>query len=192
MNTQEYIAKIIIVGEPGVGKSALLSVYFDNNYPSSYNTTIGVDFRTSIISLDEKNIKLQVWDTAGQERFRSITTSYYRGVHAIIMVFDITNMLSFQRLEKWISEIEKYVQRDKCYIILAGNKVDDIHKDHVPQDKIDEFVSKYNIDYQSISVKHNYHVETVFSKIISNIDLSSIKKQEYPRLEERRKKSRCC
>src|SRR5271154_3229460 len=118
----DYIMKLIIVGDSGVGKSTLLKMYCDHEFSESYISTIGVDFKIKTIQVNDKLIKLQIWDTAGQERFRSITNSYYNGTHAIMLVFDLTDVNSFNRLPKWLEEIDKYMTGKTHKIILIGNK----------------------------------------------------------------------
>ncbi|KAK1071653.1 ras GTPase, partial [Friedmanniomyces endolithicus] len=91
----DYLFKLLLIGDSGVGKSCLLLRFADDTYTESYISTIGVDFKIRTIELDGKTVKLQIWDTAGQERFRTITSSYYRGAHCICVVYDVTDMDSF-------------------------------------------------------------------------------------------------
>src|SRR5437870_2332915 len=102
----DYVFKIILIGDSGVGKSSILYRLSDDKF-SDVTSTIGVDYKTKIMNIDNKNIKLMIWDTAGQERFRAITSSYYRNVHGAILVYDITNRESFNNLHKWITAIEQ-------------------------------------------------------------------------------------
>ena len=115
--------KLVLIGDSGVGKSCLLLRFADDTYTESHISTIGVDFKIRTIQLDGKTIKLQIWDTAGQERFRTISSTYYRGAHGIIVVYDITNMDSFKNVKRWLTEIDKYA-RDNVSKLLVGNKMD--------------------------------------------------------------------
>lgn len=92
---------------PGVGKSCLLLRFADNTFSGSYITTIGVDFKIRTLEINGERVKLQIWDTAGQERFRTITSTYYRGTHGVIVVYDVTNGESFANVKRWLHEIEQ-------------------------------------------------------------------------------------
>jgi len=96
----DYLFKLVLIGDSGVGKSCLLLRFADDNFTDSYISTIGVDFRFRTITIDKKTVKLQIWDTAGQERFRTITSAYYRGADGIIMVYDVTSSESFDHVEE--------------------------------------------------------------------------------------------
>merc|ERR1711912_135464 len=106
------MGKLLLIGDSGVGKSCLLLRFAEEQFTESYISTIGVDFKIRTIELEGKTIKLQIWDTAGQERFRTISSTYYRGAHGIIVVYDVTNAESFNNAPRWISEIEKYAREN--------------------------------------------------------------------------------
>jgi len=119
----DYLFILVLIGDSGVGKSCLLLRFADDKWTDSYISTIGVDFKIRTVQLDGKNIKLQIWDTAGQERFRTISSTYYRGAHGIIVVYDITNRESFNNVKRWLKEIDKYA-RENVNKLLVGNKAD--------------------------------------------------------------------
>ncbi|KAJ0442944.1 putative small GTP-binding protein [Helianthus annuus] len=115
-NEYDYLFKLLLIGDSSVGKSCLLLRFSDDSYVDSYISTIGVDFKIRTAEQDGKTMKLQIWDTAGQERFRTITSSYYRGAHGIIME-------SFNNVKQWLSEIDRYANESVCKL-LVGNKCD--------------------------------------------------------------------
>ena len=102
----DYRFTLLLIGDPGVGKSDLLLRFADDTYTEAYISTIGVDFKVRTVELDGKKIKLQIWDTAGQERFRTIISNYYRSAHGIIIVYDVTDEDSFMHVSNWLKEIE--------------------------------------------------------------------------------------
>eukprot|EP01083_Nonionella_stella_P172877 594594_1 len=104
----DYLLKVVMVGDSGVGKSSLLKRFANRDFTGDYISTIGVDFEIKTLEIDGKTVKLQIWDTAGQERFRTITSSYYRGAHGIIIVYDITDKESFDNVRQWLFEIDRY------------------------------------------------------------------------------------
>lgn len=118
----DYLFKLLLIGDSGVGKSCLLLRFADDTYTQSYISTIGVDFKIRTLGIDDKTVKLQIWDTAGQERFRTITSSYYRGAHGIIIVYDVTDRESFTNVRHWIHEIDKYAADGVKKLLVSGGK----------------------------------------------------------------------
>jgi Ras-related protein Rab-1A len=119
----DFLMKVVMIGDSGCGKSSLLKRFTHDEFVGSYISTIGVDFEVRTMNIDSKTVKLQCWDTAGQDRFRTITTSYYRGAQAIVIVFDVTNMESFRAVPRWLDEVRRYATKDVDIVILA-NKCD--------------------------------------------------------------------
>jgi Ras-related protein Rab-1A len=166
----DYIAKILLVGNVGAGKSCLLSRYCDNEFNIVHQTTIGVDFKVRTIELDSgKVVKMQIWDTAGQERFRTITTSYYRGAHGVFIVFDLTNEASFAEVEKWNDEINSYTPYPIPKIVI-GNKLDLPRV--VTYDRAKSFADALGLEYVETSAKYPQQgcdLNNVFSRLCQDI-----------------------
>jgi len=161
----EHLAKVVVIGSTGVGKSALLLRYVDNDFYDSYISTIGVDFKIkTLTSSGGKLLRLQLWDTGGQERFRSIVSSYYRGAHAILLVYDITNYESFTDLATWLAEIQKY-NTSAPLIYVIGNKIDLEKRRVVPVKKAQEFCKSHDFKHVEVSAKSGDNVDAIFEEI---------------------------
>merc|ERR1712167_536481 len=164
----DYLFKLLLIGDSGVGKSCLLLRFADDTYQESYISTIGVDFKIRTIQLEGKTIKLQIWDTAGQERFRTITSSYYRGAHGIIVVYDITDADSFSNVKQWLEEIQRYAC-EGVNKLLVGNKCDLGPKRAVEKKTAEDFANKLSIPFLETSAKNNNNVEAAFMTMASEI-----------------------
>lgn len=165
----DYLVKLLLIGDSGVGKSCLLLRFSDDSFTTSFITTIGIDFKIRTIELDGKRIKLQIWDTAGQERFRTITTAYYRGAMGILLVYDVTDESSFNNIRNWIRNIEQHAS-DNVNKILVGNKADmDESKRAVPTSQGQALADEYGIKFFETSAKTNFNVEQVFFSIARDI-----------------------
>jgi Ras-related protein Rab-1A len=164
----DYLFKLLLIGDSGVGKSCLLLRFADDTYTDSYISTIGVDFKIRTVDLDTKTIKLQIWDTAGQERFRTITSSYYRGAHGIIIVYDITDKESFENVRQWLFEIDRYASENVCKL-LVGNKSDLANKRQVEFETAKGFADELNIPFLETSAKNATNVEQAFLTMAAQI-----------------------
>jgi len=157
----DYLFKLVLIGDSGVGKSCLLLRFADDNFTDSYISTIGVDFRFRTITIEKKTVKLQIWDTAGQERFRTITSAYYRGADGIIMVYDVTSSESFDHVEEWLSEVDRYANENTSKL-LVGNKADLIEEKQVPEETAQRFADKLGISFLETSAKTSTNVDAAF------------------------------
>jgi Ras-related protein Rab-1A len=164
----DYVFKLVLIGDSGVGKSCLLLRFADDTYTESHISTIGVDFKIRTIQLDGKTIKLQIWDTAGQERFRTITSSYYRGAHGIIVVYDTTDSETFEHVKTWLHEIERYAS-ENVNKLLVGNKSDLTTKRQVETEAAKEFADSANIPFLETSAKNATNVEDAFMTMAGEI-----------------------
>jgi len=169
MNAEyDFLFKLLLIGDSGVGKSCLLLRFADDTYTESYISTIGVDFKIRTVELDGKTIKLQIWDTAGQERFRTITSSYYRGAHGIIVVYDVTDLDSFNNVKLWLHEIDRYAS-DNVNKLLVGNKSDLSSKRAVTFEQGKEFADSLGIEFVETSAKISTNVEKAFMAMSAQI-----------------------
>lgn len=163
----DHLFKLLIIGDSGVGKSSLLIRFSDNTFSGSYITTIGVDFKIRTVVINGERVKLQIWDTAGQERFRTITNTYYRGTHGVIVVYDVTNGESFANVKRWLQEIESNC--DVVNKVLVGNKNDDPNRKVVITEDSDRFAKQMDIQLFETSAKDNLNVEEMFLAITEQV-----------------------
>ena len=158
----QYIFKLILIGNSGVGKSSILNRYMNKTFEESYKCTIGVDFLMKSIEINGKTVKLQLWDTAGQEKYKSMVASYYRGANVALVVFDITSHESFDSLPGWIENYYKNGPEQKN-IILIGNKKDMIEERQVTQEEAELFSQTNNMIYFETSAKDGDNIDYVFT-----------------------------
>ncbi|GMF03974.1 hypothetical protein B5S31_g1145 [[Candida] boidinii] len=157
--------KIVFLGDQGVGKTSLITRFMYDTFDSHYAATIGIDFLSKTMYLDDKTIRLQLWDTAGQERFRSLIPSYIRDSNVAIIVYDITNKESFQSVEKWINDV-KDERGSNVILCLIGNKSDLIDKRVVSVEDGEILSKKLNCKiFIETSTKNGYNVKNLFKKI---------------------------
>jgi len=165
----DFLFKLVLIGDSGVGKSCLLLRFADDAFTESYISTIGVDFRFRTVKIDGKTVKLQIWDTAGQERFRTITSAYYRGADGIIMVFDVTSVESFDHVSDWLKEVNRYAA-DGTVKLLVGNKCDRPASDKaVTIDQAKEYANELGIAFLETSAKSAKNVEEAFLTIAGEL-----------------------
>lgn len=164
----DYLVKLILIGDSGVGKSSILARFSDDNFSQSFISTIGIDFKIRTIEINSYKVKLQVWDTAGQERFATITTAYYRGAQGIILVYDITNVKSFENCQKWKKNIDNH-SSENTNMVLCGNKLDMASKRVVSREDGQKYADDNKMDYIETSAKDNINIDNIFYKIAKDI-----------------------
>jgi len=172
----DHLFKLVLIGESGAGKSCLLLRFADDAFTESYITTIGVDFRFKTIKVNDgnggsndTNIKLQIWDTAGQERFRTITSAYYRGADGIILVYDVSDRQSFQKVDEWLTEVQAYVNETTCKILI-GNKSDkDASERQVSTEEGQRKAEELGLAFMETSAKTAENVEASFHMLASQL-----------------------
>lgn len=153
--------KLLLIGDSSVGKSSLLLRFAEDSFSQTFISTIGVDFKTRTIPIDDEQVKLSIWDTAGQERFRTITAAYYRGANGIVLVYDITSESSFNSIRGWIRNIEEHASENVCKI-LVGNKADMEDKRIVTKEQGQALANEFKIRFFETSAKADINVEEAF------------------------------
>lgn len=164
----DYLFKVVLIGDSGVGKSNLLSRFTRDEFNLESKSTIGVEFATKSITTNGKVIKAQIWDTAGQERYRAITSAYYRGAVGALLVYDISKRLTFENLERWLQELRDHADVN-IVIMLVGNKGDLRHLRAVGQDEVIAFAEKHGLACIETSALESTNVETAFMRLLSEI-----------------------
>lgn len=164
----DYLFKLLLIGNSAVGKSSLLLRFSDNIFNESFLPTIGVDFKIRTFDLNTKTVKLQIWDTAGQERFKTITSSYYKGAHGIILVYDITDRQSFKDIENWLAEVERHAN-ENVVKLLVGNKCDLESARQVSTEEGKEFAESLGIKFLETSAKETTNVDKAFFTMANEI-----------------------
>ena len=166
----DYLFKIIFIGDPDVGKTAILNRYVSGIYRPNMTSTIGIDLMVKRLFLETtgQSVKLMLWDTAGQERFRAITTSSYRGVHGIFYVYDITSRQSFENIQGWMRELDNYLTPNVIRILI-GNKCDDETNREVEFDEAMDFADKHRMYFIEVSARDSTDIERAFFVMIRKL-----------------------
>ncbi|XP_056366771.1 ras-related protein Rab-11A-like isoform X1 [Oenanthe melanoleuca] len=185
----DYLFKVVLIGDSGVGKSNLLSRFTRNEFNLESKSTIGVEFATRSIQVDNKTVKAQIWDTAGQERYRAITSAYYRGAVGALLVYDIAKSLTYESAERWLRELREHAAAGIA-VMLVGNKSDLRHLRAVPTERARSFAGtarprparlagaapelpvpaeENGLSFLETSALDSTNVETAFHSILSEI-----------------------
>ena len=182
----DYLFKVVLIGDSGVGKSNLLSRFTRNEFSLESKSTIGVEFATRSIEVDDKTIKAQIWDTAGQERYRAITSAYYRGAVGALLVYDIAKHLTYENVERWLKELRDHADAN-IVIMLVGNKSDLRHLRAVTTEEAKAFSERNSLSFIETSALDSTNVETAFTNILTEIhhivsqrQLENEEKEEVP------------
>lgn len=171
---KEYNFKVVLLGEPNVGKTSVITQAVDHTFlGSDYNPTIGVAFKTYLLRLEDKAIKMHLWDTAGQEKFRSLAKSYFRNAIGGILVYDVTSRESFDGLQSWLKDLEENASTHLS-TILVGNKIDLEDARVISYTEAKEFADRHQLDFIETSAKTNVRIEETFNRLA----LSMARKQE--------------
>lgn len=154
----------MFLGEQSVGKTSLITRFMYDTFDNTYQATIGIDFLSKTMYLEDRTVRLQLWDTAGQERFRSLIPSYIRDSSVAVVVYDITNRASFQNTSKWVDDVRAERGND-VIIVLVGNKTDLNDKRQVTTEEAEKRAQEFNVMFIETSAKAGHNVKTLFKKI---------------------------
>ena len=195
---EEIVYKVLLLGDSSVGKTCFLLRYCDKSFQDVHLSTIGLDYRLKTITLkNNKNIKLQIWDTAGQDRFRAITKNYYKSANGVLLIYDISNLQTYENVKNWISQIREEANPN-VKIYLVGNKID------LPKEKRvvniedgEKIAEEFEIKFKEASAKSGTNVNEIFEELVEQIDekfskLEAPKKKKGNQLYTGKKKKKCC
>ncbi|XP_061772573.1 ras-related protein Rab-25-like [Nerophis ophidion] len=171
-----FVFKVVLIGESGVGKSNLLSRFTKNEFNHDSRTTIGVEFSTRTVQLNTFAIKAQIWDTAGLERYRAITSAYYRGAVGALLVYDITKHLTYDSVERWLKELFDHAD-PHMVVMLVGNKCDLEADRSVPTEQARDFAEKSGLLFLETSALASTNVEVAFNTVLTEIHKKVSSKQ---------------
>jgi Ras-related protein Rab-2A len=168
MSSPAYIFKFIIVGNSAVGKSCLLLRFDEDRFQPIHDVTVGVTFSIKMVQIEGQDVKVQIWDTAGQEIFRSITRSYYRDSACAIIVYDITDRNSFDKLEDWIRDVRNLAPPD-CLLVLFGNKLDLEAQRAIRRDQGQELADRHGLYFFETSAATGTNVAEAFNECVTAV-----------------------
>jgi small GTP-binding protein len=168
---EEIVYKVLLLGDSSVGKTCFLLRYCDKSFQDVHLSTIGLDYRLKSMTLkNNKNIKLQIWDTAGQDRFRAITKNYYKGANGIILIYDVTNMQTYENVKNWISQIKEEASPN-VIIYLVGNKIDVPDEQRlIKAEDGQKIADEFNLPFKEASAKDGTNVNEIFQELLEEID----------------------
>eukprot|EP01018_Ginkgo_biloba_P005231 Gb_18551 [translate_table: standard] len=164
----DYVFKVVLIGDSAVGKSQILARFARNEFSLDSKATIGVEFQTRTVVLEQKTVKAQIWDTAGQERYRAVTSAYYRGAVGAMLVYDITKRQTFDHVPRWLEELRSHADNN-IVIMLVGNKCDLGNLRAVPTEDAKEFAQKEGLFFLETSALEATNVETAFLTVLREI-----------------------
>ena len=169
MTTEPSVTfKILTIGESGVGKTSILRRFVENKFLKTHLATIGIDFKTKNLNINNQDIKLKIWDTAGQERFRNITTQYYKGADGIVLVYDVTDEASYEKIRDWMEQILSNTQKEEIGLVLLGNKCD-MEPRNVTEEQGNKMAGELGINYFETSALSGQGINDAFEQLTRDI-----------------------
>ena len=198
MSEPSHTFKILTIGESGVGKTCILRRFVENKFLKSHHlATIGIDFRTKVIHVSGKDIKLKIWDTAGQERYHNITSQIYKGSDGIVLVYDVNDEVSFSKIKDWIEQIKSNISEGDISLVLLGNKCD-IEERVISQQKGQEMAESLKISYFETSALNGTGINEAFEGLTKeimkkkNVIISDGRTISLTSTQKAKNKKRCC
>jgi len=202
--TAKYIIKILTLGDTLVGKSSIVLRFSDNRFDDNQLATIGIDYKTKYIKVKDASVKVLLWDTAGQEKFRNIARQYYKGANGVLLIYDVCDRKSYERIGFWMDELKQNNEIEQLYIILVGNKIDLEEKRVVTREEAEKYAEDNNINYIEVSAKTGEGILDLFNEVTkgtmdkvfndqdNNEDKEKIKTYLDTNNNRKRKKKKCC
>ena len=191
----DMIIKLLLIGNAYVGKTLIVQKFIDNSFSKSTVSTIGVDLQSKIIDISGKKVKYLIWDTAGEDRMKTMTYSYYRGCHVILVVYDVTERKSFQNVTTWVECIDKFA-KSNVLKILVGNKTDLEDKRVITTEEGKKLAEENGLKYYEISALKITGLHEMFEDIakeyVEIYEQKQYKNFQLKKLQENKKKKRFC
>ena len=163
----KYIIKILTLGDTSVGKSSIVLRFTEEKFDDNQFSTIGIDFKTKFIKRGDSSIKVLIWDTAGQEKFQNIARQYYKGANGVLLIYDIGNRKSFQRIDFWLKELKDNNRLEELFICLVGNKIDMEDNREITREEGEKYAKDNNIIFFEVSAKTGDGINLLFDKVIN-------------------------
>jgi small GTP-binding protein len=173
----EYVIKILTLGDTGVGKTSIIQKFVNDKFSQNMLSTIGVDFQSKIIMIDNTKVKLKIWDTTGQERFKTLTSQYYNGADGALLIFHVTNKESFERINFWMNELNEKKKLNELGLLLIGNKIDLVNKRIIDKEEAENFAKNNNLSYYETSALKNININNIIIDIAKQC-LNNIKRND--------------
>jgi small GTP-binding protein len=202
--TAKYIIKILTLGDTLVGKSSIVLRFSDNRFDDNQLATIGIDYKTKYIKVKDASVKVLLWDTAGQEKFRNIARQYYKGANGVLLIYDVCDRKTYERIGFWMDELKQNNEIEQLYIISVGNKIDLEEKRVVAREEAEKYAEDNNINYLEVSAKTGEGILDLFNEVTkgtmdkvfndqdNNEDKEKIKTYLDTNNNRKRKKKKCC
>jgi small GTP-binding protein len=160
--------KVVIVGSSGVGKTAMIQRLTDDVFVDDPQSTVGVEFKSYVVPVENRNVKLQIWDTAGQERFKSVSRSYLREAVGALLVYDVTSQMSFDDLGNWLTDLRQLCHPSAC-ILLIGNKTDLEQQRQVGSEAVQRLADQHKLEYLETSAQSGFNITETFTRLAFGI-----------------------